>query len=149
MASLYIERRHYSEAIKCLDEAESYSKGKLPDVLFRRSQARTYNKYSTIKDLQFALDDLEKAFVSLEEYNLRNKDNYLSKNNNLQIYNEHKEILLKIMEKKKTINKSKVDCLLKHSKESLKLCEQKNRDPKECFFAKPEEQLRQYKILKE
>lgn len=149
MSSLYIERRHYSEAIRCLNEAESYSKDKLPDVFFRRSQARTYNKYSTINDLQLALEDLEKAFISLEEYNLRNKDNYLSKNNNLQIYKEHKEILLKMIEKKKTLHKDKIECLLNHSKESLKLCQEKKRDPKECFFAKPEEQIRQYKILKE
>lgn len=149
MSAVYLERRHYSEAIKCLDEAEEIAGDKLPDVFFRRSQARTYNKYSSIEDLETAMTDLEKAFVSLEEFNTRNKDNFMSKNNNKEIYSQHKEKLLKIIEKRVSEKNEKFKCLVHHTKESLKLVKEKNKNVNECFFYRGEDQLRQYKILKE
>lgn len=149
MSSVYLERRHFSEAIKCLDEAEEIAGNKVPDVFFRRCQARTYNKYSKIEDLEKAKEDMEKAFESLKEFNEKNKDNYMSKNNNMQIYTEHKERLLKIIEKKLQIKSSKFKTIFNHSKESLKLVKERNKNVKECFYYKGEDQIRQYKILRE
>jgi len=149
MSTIYIERRHYSEAIRCLDEAEEIAKDKLPDVFFRRSQARTYNKYSTIEDLEKAQEDLEKAFKSNEEFNLRNKDNFMSKNNNKEIYLEHKERLLKILEKRISDRNSKFKCMLNHSKYSYKRVQERGLKVEECFYMRGEDQIRQYKILRE
>ena len=38
--------RHYSEAVKCMDEAMSYVLVSRGEVLFRRAQAIMYNKFS-------------------------------------------------------------------------------------------------------
>lgn len=149
MSSLYMERRHYSEALKCLNEAETYSEDKLPDVFFRRSQARTYNKYSSIKDLELAMIDLEKAIESNIRFNERNKENYLSKNNNAQIYEEHKEKLNQIITKREKGEVDKTTCILKHSKESMKLAKQKNIVGKSHLYHNGDDQIRQFKILNE
>lgn len=57
----YIHLRAYSEAIKCIDEAFEYCDDSLPDLYFRRAQARMFNKYSTIEELKKALTDFKKA----------------------------------------------------------------------------------------
>lgn len=61
LSATYMELRHYSEAVSCLNEAESLCGSKIPDVLLRRSQARTYNKSSSDEDLLLALADIKKA----------------------------------------------------------------------------------------
>lgn len=149
ISAVYMEKRHFSDALKCLNEAEELAQGKLPDVLFRRSQVRTYNKYSTEEDLELAMQDLEKAFKSLEEYQERNKDNFLSKNNNHEIYSKHKEILKQTIEKKANEKYEKTLCLLNHAKESIKIMKAKNLKKEECFYLNGSDQARQYKILKE
>jgi hypothetical protein len=82
----YIELRHYSDAIDCCDEAAAIAEDKVADVYFRRSQARTYNTYSSEEELQKALQDIETA-ISLKSD---------------PIYEEHKDILIKIIDKKFT-----------------------------------------------
>ena len=42
--------RHYSEAVKCMDEAMSYVLVSRGEVLFRRAQAIMYNKFSELKE---------------------------------------------------------------------------------------------------
>ena len=149
MSSVYLERRHFTEAIKCLDEAEEIAGDKVPDLFFRRSQARTYNKYSTYKDLELAMQDLENAFKSNIEFNERNKDNFMSKNDNFEVYTEHKLILEKIMTNKLNSNINRFRCILNHTKESYKLVKERNKKAGECFYSRAEDQIRQYKILKE
>jgi len=56
-----IELRHYSDAVDCLNECEILAEDKVPDVYFRRSQARTYNKYSNDYELELAMKDIIKA----------------------------------------------------------------------------------------
>lgn len=62
----YIELRHYSEAISCINEALEYAQDKVPDLFFRRAQAICYNKYSSIEDMNKGLEDINKA-ISLKK----------------------------------------------------------------------------------
>ena len=96
MSSAYMELRHYQEAISCLDECESICGEKIPDVLFRRSQARTYNKFSNENDLNLALKDIERAMV------LRN----------CEIYEEHFKILSYLIEDKRTSHINRIEGIL-------------------------------------
>lgn len=89
LAYANMELRHYSTAIECLDECIPMADDKVPDLYFRRSQARTYNKFSDEEELDKALRDIDKA-IQLK---------------NDPMYAEHKEILLKIIEDR--INKKK------------------------------------------
>lgn len=57
----YIHLRHYSDAIKCMDEAMQYATASKPDILFRKSQAVMYNKFSSVKELENALADMKEA----------------------------------------------------------------------------------------
>jgi tetratricopeptide (TPR) repeat protein len=84
LSSAYMELRHYSEAIDCLNECIAVAGDKVPDLFFRRSQARTFNKNSSDKELQIAKEDIEKA-ISLKKE---------------AIYVEHQEKLKKIIEDK-------------------------------------------------
>lgn len=93
LSNSYMELRHYSEAIDCLNECLSIARDKVPDLYFRRSQARTYNKCSNDDELKQAKADIDKA-ISLK---------------NDPIYIEHKEKLTKIMEAKKSDSLDKVE----------------------------------------
>ena len=53
--------RHYSEAVKCMDEAMSYVLVSRGEVLFRRAQAIMYNKFSQLRELNQAQVDLSQA----------------------------------------------------------------------------------------
>jgi tetratricopeptide (TPR) repeat protein len=80
----YMELRHFTEAIDCFDEALEVAGDRVPDLFFRRSQARTYNKYSKDDDYELAMKDIEKA-ISLKPDDI--------------IFKEHLDILKKIVEK--------------------------------------------------
>lgn len=149
ISAAYMEKRNFFEALKCLDEVEEIAGENLPDLYFRRSQVRTYNKYSSDKDLELAMIDIEKAFKSLEIYNERNKDNFMSKNNKSVIYSEHKEKLKLIIEKREKNKLDKTICLLKHSHESMKIFKERNLIKENCLYNKGTDQIRQMKILKE
>jgi tetratricopeptide (TPR) repeat protein len=82
----YMEMRHYTDALDCLDEALEIAEDKVPDLYFRRSQTRTYNSYSSEEELEKAMFDIEKA-ISLKEN---------------PMYEEHKKMLQDIIEKKFT-----------------------------------------------
>jgi tetratricopeptide (TPR) repeat protein len=85
LAYSYMELRHYSEALDCLEEAIEIAKDRLPDLFFRRSQARCYNKFSKNEDLFLAKEDIEKA-ISLKKDEI--------------IYKEHLNILDKLIDKR-------------------------------------------------
>jgi tetratricopeptide (TPR) repeat protein len=97
MSYCYIELRHYSSAIDCLNECVSYCEDhdNYPDVYLRRSQARTYNKYSDDAQLALALADMQKAIS-------------LSAKGGNRIYNEHYNILMKLIQTRKTVEKDKI-----------------------------------------
>jgi tetratricopeptide (TPR) repeat protein len=80
----YMELRHYSDAIDCLDEAIVIAEDKVADLYFRRSQARAYNSYSSAEDLEKAMADINKA-IELKPQS---------------IYDEHKKIINDICEEK-------------------------------------------------
>lgn len=93
LASAYMELRHYSEAIQCLDECISIAGDKVPDLYFRRSQARSYNKGSSDEQLNLAKNDIEKAITLKKE----------------TIYMEHKERLCKIIEERMKTELDKIE----------------------------------------
>lgn len=55
-----MELHHYTEALECLNECLEYYSDS-PDVYFRRSQARIYNKFSMEESNLLALIDIKKA----------------------------------------------------------------------------------------
>ena len=57
----YMNLRHYSEAVKCMDEAMSYVLKSRGEILFRRAQSIMYNKFSQLKELYQAHADLIQA----------------------------------------------------------------------------------------
>ena len=72
----YMNMRHYSEAVKCMDEAMSYVLMSRGEVLFRRAQAIMYNKFSKLNELNQAQVDLcqAKMFRKIELINEHIKD---------------------------------------------------------------------------
>ena len=72
----YMNMRHYSEAVKCMDEAMSYVLMSRGEVLFRRAQAIMYNKFSNLKELNQAQVDLcqAKMFRKIDLINEHIKD---------------------------------------------------------------------------
>lgn len=71
--------RDYNEAVKCLDEAESLLGEKIPDIHFRRSQARLYNKDSSYEELLLALKDINKVTANIKNEN--DKEDYIKQLN--------------------------------------------------------------------
>jgi tetratricopeptide (TPR) repeat protein len=85
----YMELRHYSAALDCLDESILlFQDEALPDIYFRRSQVRLYNKFSQESELVNAISDIQKAKA-------------LCKQNCPEIYEQHYQILMKYTENKK------------------------------------------------
>ena len=72
----YMNMRHYSEAVKCMDEAMSYVLMSRGEVLFRRAQAIMYNKFSKLNELNQAQVDLcqAKMFRKIDLINEHIKD---------------------------------------------------------------------------
>ena len=72
----YMNMRHYSEAVKCMDEAMSYVLMSRGEVLFRRAQAIMYNKFSNLKELNQVQVDLcqAKMFRKIDLINEHIKD---------------------------------------------------------------------------
>lgn len=93
LSSAYIELRHYSEALYCLNECELISSVKIPDVFFRRSQVRTYNKYSDFIELELALSDIQKA----------------KELSQMDIYEEHYLVVKSLIDNKKTCELSRLE----------------------------------------
>lgn len=88
----YMELRHYTEAISCLNESLEYAEEKVPDLFFRRAQAIYSNKYSNNEDLNNALNDVNKA-ISLKKE---------------QIHIELVEKITSLIEKNKKIDKERI-----------------------------------------
>ena len=76
MAYCFIELRHYTSAISCLDECEKIAGDLVPDVFFRRTQARMYNKNSNESEILKAKADIEKAIKLGEQFNIDIKKEY-------------------------------------------------------------------------
>jgi hypothetical protein len=127
----YMELRHYNDAIQCLDECLPICGDKVPDVYFRRSQARTYNKNSTDEELALAEKDIEKA-ISLKTE---------------KIYQEHKDILKKIVEERKTQRKEKIVKLISSAEYSLNKIKERKMSIDQYFFNRGNDHVIQFKVL--
>lgn len=149
MTAVYMEKRNFREAMRCMNEASELSEDYVPDVFFRRSQVRAYNKSSTMEDLIVAMEDIDKAMKSLEVYNERNKDNYLSKNNKKEVFLKYREDLKMIIESKINDDNEKEKRLIESTMKSYELLKKKNLKIENCFFLNGKDQLRQMKILNE
>jgi tetratricopeptide (TPR) repeat protein len=130
----YMELRHFSEAIDCLDEALAIAEDKLPDLYFRRSQARTYNKFSDNEELEKAMQDIDKAIELKDE----------------PLYKEHKDIIIKINEERIKKELDRTDKILSKAKKSYQRVKDKNINRDEIIYTKKDKDaLTQYKIIKE
>jgi len=129
----YMELRHFSEAIECLDECIGIAGDKVPDLFFRRSQARALNKCSNDEQLHIAKADIEKA-ISLKKE---------------QIYLEHYEKLKKIIEDRKAMFLSKMEGLINKAKFSLAKMKERGLKMEECILSNSDDQITQFKVLKE
>ncbi|MCQ2821329.1 MAG: hypothetical protein MJ252_29055, partial [archaeon] len=134
MAYAHMELREYSVAIECLDECVEVAEDKVADVYFRRSQARTYNKFSKAEDYEKAMKDIEKAIELKPEE---------------EIYKQHKEILEKIINDKAEAELNSVRNLIEKIKRKREKIKELHLEINDMLFASREDCDRQYKILKE
>ena len=161
MAYCHIELRQYSYAIECLDECEETCGNLVPDVFFRRAQARMLNKFSTEEDLSKANEDIEKAIKFGEHYNAEIKKkygegiNYYKRPLELEIYYQTKKKLEKIIEEKldsKIYNLKRLLGKVHGSKNKAQdeMTEDEAIFFESCFLNSDNEDLkRKYKVLKE
>jgi len=161
MAYCLIELRQYSYAIECLDECEETCGNLVPDVFFRRAQARMLNKFSTEEDLAKANEDIEKAIKFGEHYNAEIKKkygegiNYYKRPLELEIYYQTKKKLEKIIEEKldsKIYNLKRLLGKVHGSKNKAQdeMTEDEAIFFESCFLNSDNEDLkRKYKVLKE
>ena len=161
MAYCHIELRQYSYAIECLDECEETCGNLVPDVFFRRAQARMLNKFSIEEDLAKANEDIEKAIKFGENYNAEIKKkygegiNYYKRPLELEIYYQTKKKLEKIIEEKldsKIYNLKRLLGKVHGSKNKAQdeMTEDEAIFFESCFLNSDNEDLkRKYKVLKE
>ena len=76
MAYCFIELRHYSSAINCLNECEKEAGDLVPDVFLRRAQALICKKNISKIELEKAEKDLEKSIQLAEKFNIELKKEY-------------------------------------------------------------------------
>ena len=69
MAYSFIELRHYSSAIQCLNECEEEVGDSVPDVFLRRAQAIMTKKNLSKIELKKAEEDLEKGIFLAKKFN--------------------------------------------------------------------------------
>ena len=158
MSYCFIELRHYSSAINCLNECEEEAGDLVPDVFLRRAQALMSKKNATKLELKKAEEDLEKSIILAKKFNedLAKEYNemhpvYRARYINMDIYFLTKKKLEKIQEEK--INEE----IYKVRRVIGKICDDdhKNMRHEEAMFieglvlSKKEDIFRYYKVFKE
>jgi len=133
LSNTYMELRHHSEAIACLNECLTYSGDKVPDVYFRRSQARGLNKYSTEEEILLSIEDAKKA-ISLKKE---------------KIYEEHLDKLKTILEDKKKEFANKTEKMIDSCKYSVDKIKERKLSINDYLFHTYSDQKTQYNVLKE
>ena len=86
----FLQMRHYKNAVDCLDECLEIDENNV-NALFRRSQARMYNKNSKYGDLEKSLRDIEKVINIYKESSAALP----------QIYKEQEESIKELIEQKR------------------------------------------------
>ena len=156
MAYCHMELRQYTNAIECLDECEEVGGNLVPDIFFRRAQARMCNKNSSDEELQKAKEDIDKAIKLGEKFNADIKSKY---DESSPIYRRiiDMEIYYKTSKKLEKIIEQRLDMKTHNLRRILgKVFHGYNEEEKEdeifyatCLFSKSDDMERQYKILKE
>ena len=160
MAYCHMELRQYTNAIECLDECEELAGNLVPDVFFRRAQARMFNKNSTDEDLLKAKSDIEKAIKFGKVYNEEIKKKYGDKMNfykrpiDLEIYYNTSKKLDKIIEARLDLKTYNLRRILGKVYGNKKKKENDITDDEaiffeSCLFNSQSDLERQYRILKE
>ena len=160
MAYCHMELRQYTNAIECLDECEEVAGSLVPDVFFRRAQARMFNKYSSDEDLQKAKEDMERAIKLGEKYNEEIKKRYgenityYKKPIDLEIYFNTSKKLDKIIEARLDLKTYNLRRILGKVYGNKKKNENDMTDDEaiffeSCIFNSSSDLERQYRILKE
>ena len=158
MAYCFIELRHYSSAINCLNECEKEAGNLVPDVFLRRAQALICKKNISKIELEKAEKDLEKSIQLAEKFNIELKKEYdemhpvyRARYINLDIYYLMKKKLEKIKEER--INEE----IFRIRRIIGKICDEEHKDMKleeallieGLVLSRKEDIYRYYKVFKE
>ena len=158
MAYCFIELRHYSSAINCLNECEKEAGDLVPDVFLRRAQAVICKKNISKIELEKAEKDLEKSIQLAEKFNIELKKEYdemhpvyRARYINLDIYYLMKKKLEKIKEER--INEE----IFRIRRIIGKICDEEHKNMKleeallieGLVLSKKEDIYRYYKVFKE
>ena len=158
MAYCFIELRHYSSAINCLNECEKEAGNLVPDVYLRRAQALICKKNISKIELEKAEKDLEKSIQLAEKFNIELKKEYdemhpvyRARYINLDIYYIMKKKLEKIKEER--INEE----IFRIRRIIGKICDEEHKNMKleeallieGLVLSKKEDIYRYYKVFKE
>ena len=158
MAYCFIELRHYSSAINCLNECEKEAGNLVPDVFLRRAQALICKKNISKIELENAEKDLEKSIQLAEKFNIELKKEYdemhpvyRARYINLDIYYLMKKKLEKIKEER--INEE----IFRIRRIIGKICDEEHKNMKleeallieGLVLSKKEDIYRYYKVFKE
>ena len=158
MAYCFIELRHYSSAINCLNECEKEAGDLVPDVFLRRAQALICKKNISKIELENAEKDLEKSIQLAEKFNIELKKEYdemhpvyRARYINLDIYCLMKKKLEKIKEER--INEE----IFRIRRIIGKICDEEHKNMKleeallieGLVLSKKEDIYRYYKVFKE
>ena len=158
MAYCFIELRHYSSAINCLNECEKEAGDLVPDVFLRRAQALICKKNISKIELEKAEKDLEKSIQLAEKFNTELKKEYdemhpvyRARYINLDIYYLMKKKLEKIKEER--INEE----IFRIRRIIGKICDEEHKNMKleeallieGLVLSKKEDIYRYYKVFKE
>ena len=158
MAYCFIELRHYSSAINCLNESEKEAGDLVPDVFLRRAQALICKKNISKIELENAEKDLEKSIQLAEKFNIELKKEYdemhpvyRARYINLDIYYLMKKKLEKIKEER--INEE----IFRIRRIIGKICDEEHKNMKleeallieGLVLSKKEDIYRYYKVFKE
>ena len=114
----YMNMRHYSEAVKCMDEAMSYVLVSRGEVLFRRAQAIIYNKFSELKELNQAHADLCQAKMFKK----------------IELINEHMKDLENLIKEKKYRKFANVKSLFNQTNYAMNIITTKNLDVRDHIY---------------
>ena len=158
MAYCFIELRHYSSAINCLNECEKEAGDLVPDVFLRRAQALICKKNISKIELENAEKDLEKSIQLAEKFNIELKKEYdemhpvyRARYIKLDIYYLMKKKLEKIKEER--INEE----IFRIRRIIGKICDEEHKNMKleeallieGLVLSKKEDIYRYYKVFKE
>ena len=158
MAYCFIELRHYSSAINCLNECEKEVGDLVPDVFLRRAQALMSKKNATKEELKQAEKDLEKSIILAEKFNEELKKEFDEMHPVFRMRYINMDIYYLIKKKYEKIKEERIKEEIYRTKRIIgKICdeEHKNMKHEEAIFieglvlSKKEDIFRYYKVYKE